>query len=775
MNLTNRVDFFTKNNRGRYNLRTLTLGISLGLFLTTCLAIAQQGDRKGHVMKDPIPADQIPPSPYLSLDDALKTFQLPPGYVIEPVASGKHVHMAVALAFDANGRAWTVEMRSYMPNIDGKGENTPNGRIRVLEDTDGDGKIDQSTTFLDGLVLPRAVAVTSDGCLYTNGDALYFTQRDGLKPVGEPILVDKHYARGGNPEHKGNGLLYGHDNWYSNARSSRRYRRINGEWVIQSTDTRGQWGIAKDNQGRLYHNNNSTLLIGDQFIPGFFQGNPDYRSQRMPSHRLGSNAVHPIRITPGVNRGYMKGTLDKEGKLANATAACGVHIYRGNNFPKPMQGMGFVCEPAGDLIKAVKITRDVHNKPSGSHPYGDKEFLASTDEWFLPCSIYTAPDGTLWIVDMYFGLLQHKAYMTSYLRKQYEMRDLDKPKPSTGRIYRVRYHQNPVGKVPKLEGKKPVDLVPYLGHPNGTVRDTAQRLIVESGDRSVTLAVAKLSVDPSNPLGQIHALWTLEGLGEFHEKAFTMVLKSSDKDVVRTALNVLSIIRPRTPAIQQALKTTARHSSTQHALVRALAANGLHKEALDLVLENSKVSYLREAFISGLGPDVHQFHKQHPDLKDKSLNKHLTNATKQKTNKRTPEGAHLKGSELASFKRGKEHYTTKAACFGCHGGDGKGVPNLGPPLAPSEWVTESPERLTKLLLHGMTGPVKVNGTLYKPAAAMPGIKDNPSLSDQDIADVVNYIRNAWGNKAKTIDSSLIKEVRSGTAKRAIPYTAEELR
>lgn len=756
----------------------LPLSIVLGLLVTTSLSLAQRGDRrdgKGTEQIDPIPADQIPPSPYLNLDDALKSFQLQPGFVIEPVASGEDVHMAVAVSFDANGRAWTAEMRSYMPNLDGEGEETPNGQIRVLEDTDGDGKIDKATTFLDGLVLPRAVAVTHDGCLYTNGDALYFTKRDGLKPTGEPLLVDPDYARGGNPEHKGNGLLYGHDNWYYNAKSNRRYRRIDGQWVRQSTDMRGQWGIAKDNAGRLYANNNSTILVGDQFIPSFFQGNPHYTPSGIPSSRLGSNAVHPIRITPGVNRAYQKGTLDDEGKLKNATAASGMAIYRGENFPKDMHGMAFVCEPAGDLIKAVSIERDEYNKAKGSHPYGESEFLASTDEWFLPCSAYTAPDGSLWIVDMYFGILQHKAYMTTYLRKQYESRGLDKPEPSTGRIYRVRFEQNPLNEVPKLEGKKPADLVSYLAHPNGTVRDTAQRLLVEFNDPSISADLAKLAGDVSKPLGQIHALWTMEGMGVPDDKAFIGALKSKDTDVVRTALNVASSLRPKSQSLNEELDHLLLRPEYLQALVRAWAANGMANQAYEFIKATPGAPYLTEAFISGLGTDIHEFQKQHPSITNKELKKHLAEATKRKPTKVLPEGGHLKGEALASFKRGKELYVTAAACFGCHGENGEGIPNLGPPLDKSEWVTGDPERLTKILLHGMEGPVTVNGKVYKPAAAMPGIKFNTFLTDDKIADVMTYIRNSWDNKAEAVGADVVKKIREETKDREDAYTEGELK
>ncbi|MCP5024643.1 MAG: hypothetical protein GY930_23120, partial [bacterium] len=502
---------------------------------------AQAGDKRdkqGSVQVDPIPASQIPPSPYLDLDAALASFAVADGFVVEPVAHGSNVHLAVALAFDGNGRAWTCEMRSYMPNLDGEGEQAPTGHIRVLEDTTGDGVLDKATTFLEGLVLPRAIAVTGDGCLYTSGDTLYFIERKGLEPVGDPLVVDPEYAKGGNPEHKANGLLYGHDNWYYNAKSDKRYRRIGRRWIRELTNYRGQWGITKDNAGRLYFNNNSTLLIGDQFRPQFFRGHPTYTPKAPMTSRLGSNRVYPVRITPGVNRAYQPGLLGKDGKLVNATSTCGVHIYRGDNFPEAMRGMAFSCEPAGELIKAIRVERDQWNKPDGGHPFGKKEFLATEDEWFLPCNLYTAPDGTLWIVDMYFGLLQHRAYMTTYLRKQYESRGLHKPKPSTGRIYRVRYAANAPSPVPRMDGLQPKQLIEFLKHPNGQVRDTAQRLIVEAGGNSAMQALKQIVVASKNPLAQIHALWTLDGLGLHSVPAMLAALKSPNMDVTTTALDI---------------------------------------------------------------------------------------------------------------------------------------------------------------------------------------------------------------------------------------------
>ena len=756
--------------------RTLLTGCILSTTLVTAV-IAQQGDKKGQKMIDPIPAEKIPPSPYLSLEDSLKKFKLASGYVIEPVASGKDVYKSVALSFDGNGRAWSCEMISYMPDLDGNGEDAPNGRIRVLEDTNGDGKTDRATTFIDNLVLPRAVAVTSDGCLYTSGQALYFIKREGTKAVGDPILVDAKYSTGGNPEHSANTLLYGHDNWYYNAKSKARYRRINGEWEKDTTRMRGQWGMSKDNAGRLYFNSNSILLQGEVFSPMFMRGNPHFNPRIPISPIIGSNEVHPIRITPGVNRAYTKNFLDSKGRLQNATAACGVTIYRGDNFPPDRQGMAFICEPAGDLIKAVKITRNEYNQPTGTHPYGQQEFLASTDEWFMPCNLYTAPDGTLWIVDMYFGLLQHKGYMTTYLRKQYASRKLDQPEPNTGRIYRVRYKKNKLSAVPRMESLTTEELIPFLSHGNGTIRDIAQRRIVESGDLSIVDTLTKLITKTSNPMAQIHALWAIDGLGKTNTTALLHGLKSNHPDVVNNALDITALNRIKTSEIQKALLALRDKPQTLHAHIRAMAAAGLSERALQLTLNRKHKPFVREAFLSGLGLESIEFRKKHAKVRDSHLDNLLSKAAQaiQKSGiaKASP-GAHLKGQNLLSFKRGKDIYLTKAACAGCHGAGGEGLDNLGPPLDQSEWVTKSPERLTKILLHGMTGPLTVNGKKYTPTLPMPGLHQNESITDQDLADVMTYIRNSWNNKAAPTKVDLVKKTRAATENQGQPYQARDL-
>ncbi|MFT5905639.1 MAG: glucose/arabinose dehydrogenase/mono/diheme cytochrome c family protein [Cryomorphaceae bacterium] len=745
---------------------------------------AQQGDKrdkKNTQQIEPIPASEIPAAPYLGIEDSMKAFQVADGFQLEPIAHGEMVRMPVALDFDSDGRAWVVEMRNYMLDLDGTREHEPTGHIRVLEDTTGDGKLDKITTFLDKLILPRAIAVTPDGVLYCHEDKLYFIKRDGLKPVGKPQLIDADYAKGGNAEHKANGLLRGLDNWYYNAKSNARYRRINGKWTKQQTVFRGQWGIAQDNHGKLYSNNNSNLLFGETKRPGLHYAHPNLKIKYKANQRVGDNAVHPIRITPGVNRAYQKGLLDpKTGKIKNTTAAAGMTIYRGNQFPEKYQGMGIVSSPCANLVKLIDIKRDNQNNPKGSHPLGKKELIATTDEWFRPVNIYTAPDGSVWILDIHFGLIQHKTYMTTYLRKQYSSRGLDKPADTHGRIYRLTHKSNPLAKVPQLSALNEADLIKHLGHDNGTVRDKAQLLITEkltSDSSSLAASLTKAFLASSKPLQQLHILWSLEATGKIPAEVFNAAIKSEDIAVHTSAMELAHLTE--SPSELLAIRPTAKvKSQAANSYLYALGVINTQaslERADEIIKQSPKILALQEAYLTGttkaksktIASDTIR-DKKLASLIKKASSVHDTAAVKQS-------GAGLSGDYLKSFHRGKKIYAA-AACAGCHGMQGEAPAPGFPTLAPSDWVTGDPERLTKVVLNGLTGPITLNGEKFQTQVAMPPNMSNPAVQkDQDLADLFNYIRNLGENQAKQVTVNEVKTYRAKAEKRNQPWTEEDLK
>ncbi|MBI4663897.1 MAG: dehydrogenase [Verrucomicrobia bacterium] len=452
-----------------------------------------------------------PPSPALSPEEALKTFQLPDGFRIELAASDPMVQDPIAIAFDEDGRLWVVEMRGFMPTIDRDGELDETGRISLLEDADQDGRFEKATVFVDKLVLPRAVAALNGGILFVSASKLWFADdKDADGKADRTVLVDPNYG-GGNLEHAPNGLMRALDNWVYNAKSQYRYRLVDGLWIKQRTEFRGQWGIAQDNYGRLVYNVNYSQLLGDVAPPNYMGRNSHHKTAAGLNLAISTNQqVFPIRMNTAVNRGYRTNILDRTGRLREFASSCSPLIYRGDNLPEEFQGNAFVCDPSANLIKR-NIVFNQGLALTSKFAYENSEFLASTDERFRPVNVFNGPDGALWIVDMYRGIVQHGAFMTSYLRRESLERGLDKP-INLGRIYRVVTLDKTPEKSPKLSRESDAWLVQRLSHPNGWIRDAAQRLLVERRGRSVVPELVQVALNDPNHLGRIHALWTLEGL-----------------------------------------------------------------------------------------------------------------------------------------------------------------------------------------------------------------------------------------------------------------------
>ena len=504
-------------------------------------AHAQRGDRGDAGKMPPPPKEWTLPAPPLSADEALKSFQFgEDGFALELVAAEPLIMNPVCVAFDGNGRPWVCEMRGYMPDLEGNGEDEPNGRITILEDTDGDGQADAAKVFLDGLVLPRSIQFVKGGILWADQAKLYFTERKDGDIAGETKVVDDKWAGSGNVEHKTNGLVYGLDNWLYNAKSSSRYRLIDGDWVKDRTESRGQWGIGQDDFGRLVTNSNSTLLSMEQLPPGYSVRNPNHSFRSFGRAGI-SGAVWPIRVTTGINRGYQKGMLTDKGFLTRATGACGPSIYRGDQFPAEYLGNAFIPEPCGLLLKRAVIEEDEKGSLKAKAAYDNKEFLGSMDERNRFVNSYTAPDGSLYLVDMVHGIIQHKTYVTTYLRDQLDERGLDKENNNRGRIYRVRWTANELGKQPKMEGLSSHQLVQFLDHPNGWWRDTAQRLIVQSQDPECADALRKRVAGTENALSQIHALWCLEGLGIVTPADIALAAAQGNPKVLANAARVAEV------------------------------------------------------------------------------------------------------------------------------------------------------------------------------------------------------------------------------------------
>lgn len=479
------------------------------------------------------------PSPVKTPAEEQATFQLEPGLSIQLVASEPMVQDPVAITFDENGRLWVVEMRGFMADINGDGEDKPVGRVSVLEDTNGDGQMDVSKIYIDSLVMPRAMAFVPGGVLIAENGALWLTKDlNGDLKADTKTVVDATYAGSGLPEHAPNGLWRGLDNWYYNAKSRLRYRLVNGQWEKDSTEFRGQWGISYDDKGRLFYNYNWSQLHADLVAPNYLSRNKNHKPTTGIDHGLTiDRRVYPIRPNPAVNRGYIPGTLDKEGRLLEFTAACSPLAYRGTALPAAYYGNAFVCEPAGNLIKR-NVVEEKGLLITAHDPHPGTEFLASTDERFRPVHMASGPDGALYIADMYRGIIQHKAYVTPYLKEQTLARELDKP-VNRGRIWRIVPQNWKAQKTKKLSDESPDELVAELSNPDGWHRDMAQHVLIDRNDKKVGPALTNLALTGDQPLGRFHALWTLDGLKLSKPDVLAGLVADQNALVSSTALRLL--------------------------------------------------------------------------------------------------------------------------------------------------------------------------------------------------------------------------------------------
>ncbi len=481
-----------------------------------------------------------PVAPVLTPKQALGTFRLPPGYSIELVAAEPLVHDPVAIDFDASGRLYVVEMSGFMPNVRGTGEQVPNGKIVVLEDTDNDGRIDKRTVFLDSLVLPRTVTVLEHGVLVGAPPFLWLARdtTGDLRADTRVVLRDDYGRSDANPEHNANGALWTMDNWLHSANDGRELRlRADGTFESRATPSLGQWGVSSDEYGRLYRNSNEDPLRTD-LIPAHYGVRDGVTSAARGVYAaLTRNVpVWPSHKTPAVNRGYRDITLRPDSTLAHYTSAGSPTAYVGDRFPAAMRRSVFVTEPAGNLVGQF-IVADSNGAPTTARRAQDSaDFLTSTDERFRPVNLANAPDGTLYVVDMYRGIIQHRTYITGYLEEKIRERGLESP-PGHGRIYRILYDSTGRGARPTLAAMSATALVTTLTHPNGWWRMRAQRMLVERRDTSVAPAL-RTFLSHADDRVRLHALWTLDGLGALDAATVISALADVSPHVRAAALRI---------------------------------------------------------------------------------------------------------------------------------------------------------------------------------------------------------------------------------------------
>jgi mono/diheme cytochrome c family protein/glucose/arabinose dehydrogenase len=807
-------------------------------------------------------------SPALTPAAELKTFYVPPGYSMELVASEPMVADPVAIDFDLEGRMWVVEMLGFMPDTSGTDSREPLGRVAVLEDDNDDGRMDRRTVFLDRLILPRSIKVLHTGVLVAEPPNLWLARdTNGDLVADSKDLVRNDYGRlEGNPEHNANSLHWGLDNVIYTSEHTYHLKLAGEKFEAIPTLSRGQWGVGSDDSGRIYRNWNEQPLFVDIVPARYFARNPNIaRTRGLYEIMMDPKdmTVWPVRPTRGVNRGYRDGVLRPDGTLTTYVSAGTPVIYRGDRLPKDLNGDAFITESAGNLVHRLEIVDDGRGRLTAKNAYPRGEFLASTDERFRPVNLFSAPDGTLYVVDMYRGVIQDGQYWTDYLRDYIKTNKLELP-VNLGRIWRVVHESTKRDRKPALTKATPEQLVKLLSHPNGWHRDTAQRLLVERQEKSVVPALKRLAVDGTDFRAKLHALWTLDGLGESDAATVQKSLADTHADVRASAIRLAErwlgeaghpiqavvlrltddpnwMVRRQVAASLGALPPSARvdplvtvlrkYGDDPIAVDAAISGlAGQEADALERLLQNatagqsstppsedavsmlaaticrsrdaaaaeklvsiaadaSRPAAQRLAVLRGLETGLESgggrggrgggrgfgaaaglaLPREPASLTVLAAGSGELAAVARRVAARVTwpgkpapvvDVAPLTPEQQKQFAQGQEIYNN--LCVACHQPDGQGREKIAPSLVNSRYLVGDPSIAARIVLAGKEGQVG----LMPPLGA--------SLSDDQIAAVLTYLRREWGHTASPVAPADVKEIRAMTASRSRPWTEEEI-
>lgn len=505
--------------------------------------------------------------PPLSPTESLKCIQLAdPNLVVELVASEPDIVSPVAMAWDADGRLYVAEMSDY-PR-DGSG-----GRIKMLEDRDGDGRYERVTVFADGLPFPNGVLPWNGGILATAAPNIWFfkdTDGDGKADVREVVLTG---FGEGNQQLRVNGLYWGLDNWIygANGRSDGDLRWPNAKETVPlrrrdfrlRPDLKKVEPVAGFSQFGLGHNDWGDRFPSWNTVPWrqvLIEDGPLARLAAIPTSAAIADILDPsdggrvFGIAPPPER------FNRE-SASYFNATCGTHVFRGPGLGQTYAGDGFVCEPLSNLIHRRKLI------PEGSayravRVEAGKEFLATTDSWSHPVFLADGPDGALYVADFYRKWVEHPDFTPENVRKRVDFREGWKH----GRIWRIRHRDFKPLPPPRLTRASIAELVAELSSPSGWRRDTAQRLLLERKDRSA-IPLLENAAARAEPVTRVQALWTLAGLDSLRDDVVRAALKDSHPDVRRNAVR-LAADRPK---LSSAVRSLAGDSDPKVQLQTALS------------------------------------------------------------------------------------------------------------------------------------------------------------------------------------------------------------
>ena len=688
------------------------------------------------------PSNKTGTPQYLYGEDALAHLTPAPGYQIELFASEEtFVDLAnpVQLSFDNQGRLWVAVTPSY-PHYR-PGDTRPDDKLLILEDTDGDGRADKQTVWADGLHLPMGFEFAPEGVYVSQGTNLVLlSDIDGDDQADTREIVfsgfddhDTHHvisAFAADPS----GAIYMGEGVFLHSNVETSYgtiRGTNGGFFRYAPQRRhlertaqfsipNPWGIAFDDWGQIFFAETSGPDVR-WMTPGTIK--PRYGQATHKSFNLIEDA-HRVRPTSGLE------------------------FVSSRHFPDSVQGDLLINNTIGFLGTKQHTMLD---DGTGFHSEHRQDLVVGTDGNFRPVDMEFAPDGSLYLVDWHNVLIGHM---------QHNARDPLRDH-AHGRIYRITHASLPLVTPPAVAGAPIETLLDNLKLHEFQARYRTRRELRGRNKDEVLEALAAWveSQDPAEPRYEHHlleALWVTWGLNAVDEGLLRRLLTAEDFRARAAAVRVLRYSGHQVVDQAALLKEAANDTHGRVRLEAFVAASWLAPEdGLPAVVDaghHSLDRWMMSAHVTALAHLRGESVPRSPAPEDETA---------------------LAGSALDQYMQGKRLYNQDGYCGTCHRGDGLGLPAAGfPPLAGSEWVTGASERLIKVTLHGLIGPIEVSGTSFDGAVPMTPFKG--LMTDEEIAAVLTYVRNAWGNDAGIVSAEDVASIREDTASKEGFYTADEL-
>lgn len=706
------------------------------------LAIADQNTSKLPPVKTNFDPKENGSLDYLYGKDALNKLTVPPGYKIELFASEKEftdLANPVQMSFDNKGRLWVATMPSY-PHYK-PGDSKPNDKLIILEDTDADGKADKQIVFAEGLHLPVGFEFAPEGVYVSQGTNLVLlTDSDGDDKADKKEIIlsgfddhDTHHAHSA----------------YAADPSGAIYM---GEGVFLHTNVETSYGPVRATNGGFYRyapQRHHLERVAQLSIPNPWGIGFDDWGQNFFAETSGPDVrwMMPGSIKPRYGVATHKSfNLIEEKHRVRPTS--GLEFVSSRHFPDDVQGDLLINNTIGFLGMKQHVMED---DSTGYKSHHRADLVQSTDRNFRPVDMEFAPDGSLYLIDWHNILIGHM---------QHNARDPLRDHVH-GRVYRITYPSRPLVTPAKVAGASIPELLENLKLPEFRTRYRTRREL-RAHDASEVIPqlkswMAKLNIEDGRYEHHVlEALWVTWGLDKVDEQLLHQVLQSKDYRARAAAVRVLRYSGHQIKNQPELLMRAAQDTEGRVRLEALVAASWLDKEVgLPIVEEAGKHpmdKWMVDAYATAVA------HLNGMSLKEKKDEEVKTSLT---------------GKDRELFISGKAIYARDGYCSTCHQPDGGGLSASGfPPLVGTQWVLGSDERLIKITLNGIYGPMEVNGNKYPGQVPMTPFKG--MLNDDELAALLTYVRNAFGNKASPISPAKVKAVREATKDKTGFYYPEEL-